>query len=149
MNTTQRKYAVNRLTTLAAAQMEQIKEDDKVLVEQLNTLAAFTPSMLKTVRKDVTSVKPGMTLDSVFDLTEVKKKVEAAQEVFRRTHGAGKFEHKIPGEGYYRSITVFFSESDVRLTKTTKALQTAVDAIMLGNESTALEAIKNFENRKM
>lgn len=148
MNTTQRKYAISRLTELAKNAFAKIIADEELIAKGYEDLYVIDVREIDCGLIKNVFVGPHTKLSDVFDLSDQIETLKTVREAYLETHEKGNYPVTLPWhkESYYQP-TVKFKDTYLRTKKLLSELQSACDTIMLGDSEQATSAIAAFENK--
>lgn len=161
MNTTQRKFALDRIYTILCKKLDQIEETDKAMLNEYREKTTFSLNRFFEVEHTLAVKQEAynytnpaeLTLDQLFDLTSLKKEARDSYAMSEDPRNASLTIYMVnptdtstyPSRA---SISLYFNSNIDRANKVIAALKSASDEIMLGDNSEALKAIQDIEARQ-
>lgn len=158
MNTTQRNFALNRIYTILASKMVELKEEQQ---QQVSEYEAAHNIPLKEILDGIKTgkIKPHSpvklkfctafsSIQSVFDISSLESKYRKNNSNLEKLLKKDQnINIRNPTPNSYGSETIYlrFKTIEVRAIRIQNRMNHAADEIMLGSNSEALLAIKDIE----
>lgn len=157
MNSTEKKFAVNRVFNLLNNKLKELAEEDceergrerkKGAIPIATVIKSIADGSIKP-RKKLKDITIGSSLSSIYNTDALQKSYNKKLKFLDRLAGSDSLTMRNPSNNDYGSYHPFYyADYHTRGKKVIAKFQSIVDEIMLGDNDKALALIRSIEKMK-